>query len=305
MYDIIGDVHGHYTLLKKLLKFLGYEKNSAGYAHPERKAVFVGDFVNRGPEIRQTIRLIRNMTDSGSAFAILGNHEVNTILYHLKTPDKIPLLQIVSKRSLSVSQTIQEFRNFPEEWKDYRKWLRTLPFYLDFGDIRIVHACWKDENISLLKENLPDRKIPKSVFRDLVLNSKSPLSQAILQTTRGIYHMLPHDLALYDDHRRLHHFYRMKWWEDPSGKTFQENSFESKFRLPGYTIPPEIAPVGSDYPEEAPPVFFGHYCLGNGPYPIRKNLCCVDGCVIMSKKLAAYRWNGEKELIPENMVFVR
>ena len=46
MYDIIGDVHGHYTLLKKLLKSLGYEKDTSGYHHPERKAVFVGDFLN-------------------------------------------------------------------------------------------------------------------------------------------------------------------------------------------------------------------------------------------------------------------
>jgi len=305
MYDIIGDVHGHYSLLIKLLKSMGYVKNSSGYYHPERKTILVGDFVSRGPEIRQTIRLIRGMTESGHCHTILGNNEVNAILHYLKTPEKVPLLKKGSKRSAFISPIVQDFRNDPAEWDDHRKWLRTLPFFLDFGEIRIVHACWKEENIGILREMLPPGKTPKFIFRDLVLNSKTPLSQAILQTTRGIHHMLPHDITIYDHRRIMHHFYRMKWWEDPAGKTFREISFESKFRLPDYTIPPEIAPVGSTYPEDAPPVFFGHYCLGNGPFPIRNNLCCVDGCVITAKKLAAYRWDGEKELLPEKMVFVR
>lgn len=65
MYDIIGDVHGHATLLKNLLLSMGYVKSRSGYFHPERKAVFVGDFVNRGPEIRQSVELIRKMTEGG------------------------------------------------------------------------------------------------------------------------------------------------------------------------------------------------------------------------------------------------
>ena len=77
MYDIIGDVHGHYTLLKKLLKTLGYEKKSAGYHHPERKPVFVGDFISRGPEIRQTIKLIRKMTEGKTVVII--EHDMDVV----------------------------------------------------------------------------------------------------------------------------------------------------------------------------------------------------------------------------------
>lgn len=305
MLDIIGDVHGHCTLLKNLLKSMGYQKSSAGYQHPERKAVFVGDFVSRGPEIRQTIRLIRQMTEAGHAYTILGNNEVNAILHFLKNPEKGPLLKKGSKRSAFIGPILLEFRNDPPEWEDHRKWLRTLPFFLDFGNVRIVHACWKNEHIELLRTELPEGKIPKATFRDLVLTPASPLSQAILQTTRGIHHILPHDLALFDNHRRIHHFYRIKWWEDPVGKTFQQNSMESKFLLPNYTIPPEISPTGGTYPEDAPPVFFGHYCMGNGPFPLRNNLCCVDGCVMMSKKLVAYRWDGEQTLTEDKILFVR
>ena len=305
MFDIIGDIHGHASLLKRLLKEMGYKKGTSGYFHPERKIIFVGDFINRGPEIRQTVQMIRNMTENENAYAVLGNHEVNAVLFHLKDALKAPLLKKESLRSLSVGQTILEFRNYPEEWKGHLKWFRSLPFYLEFENLRVVHACWKDDNIEILKNELPTVKKSKQIFRTLVSDPKSTLSQAILQTTRGIHHVLPPDLAVFDNHRRMHRFYRMRWWDDPTGLTFQQNSFETKFSLPEYTIPPEILPVTVPYPEDAPPVFFGHYRRGNGPFIIKENICCLDGSVTVKKRLIAYRWDGEKVLDPEKLVFVK
>jgi len=61
MYDIIGDIHGHFLQLKELLKKLGYSKAGGYYSHPEKKAIFVGDLVNRGPEARKTVKLVRRM----------------------------------------------------------------------------------------------------------------------------------------------------------------------------------------------------------------------------------------------------
>ncbi len=98
MYDIIGDVHGQAALLKKLLLKLGYEKGEKGYFHPNRKAVFVGDFINRGSEIRKTIRIIRTMVENGNAFAVLGNHEINAILFHLKDEGGKPLVKEPRKK---------------------------------------------------------------------------------------------------------------------------------------------------------------------------------------------------------------
>jgi hypothetical protein len=305
MYDIIGDVHGHATLLIKLLKASGYKNRRTGYVHTDRKAIFVGDFINVGPEIRQTLQIIRRMTEEGNAFTILGNHELNAILFSLKDENKLPLLKKESNRSLSMAQTILEFKDYPEEWKDYLKWLRKLPLFFEEDGIRVVHACWNDMNIQIIKNELPSGKKPKRIFRNLVLDVRSPLSQSILQTTRGIHHILPPDIRLYDNYRRNHHFYRIKWWTDPAGMTFQQFSFESKFKLPDYTIPPQILPETEPYPSEAPPVFFGHYCQRNGPFIIRDNVCCVDACVRSKKKLVMYRWDGEKVLDPEKLRFIK
>ncbi|HNU76752.1 MAG: metallophosphoesterase [Prolixibacteraceae bacterium] len=303
MFDIIGDIHGCASLLKTLLKRLGYEKKGMTFIHPERKAVFVGDFVNRGQEIRQTLQIIRGMVESGHALAILGNHEIEAVLFSIKRDKKESPLNKDGKRYDSVHETVLQFSNFRDEWKSYCKWLRSLPLFIEEEGVRIVHACWKDENIQLIRDELPPGKIPKAVLRNLVLDSRSPLSQAILQSTRGIHLIMPPNLRVYDNLRRNHHLFRIRWWESPVGMTFQQFSFESKFKLPAYTIPPEILHENEPYPEDAPPVFFGHYCRGNGPHVIRGNLCCVDACVTGTKRLAAYRWDGETQLSPEKMVF--
>lgn len=304
MYDIIGDIHGYASLLKKLLKQLGYQRSGGSYAHPERKAVFVGDFTNRGPEIRLTMQIIRQMVDNGAAYAILGNHEISNLLFHLKNELKQPLLRELGKRYFSVSQTENEFRPYKEEWKEYRQWMRSLPLFLELDGLRVIHAYWSDRNVAILKKGLPDGRMPKQVLRDLVLQSQSPLSQAILQSTRGIHLVLPSDLKIYDHRNRNHRFFRIKWWESPYGLSFHDFSFESKFHLPRYTIPPEFYPDYEVYPEDAPHVFFGHYCRGKGPHIIRGNVCCVDACVTTRFKLAAYRWNGEKSLSEDNLVMV-
>ena len=65
MYDLIGDIHGHATELEELLAKLGYTKNSKGiYQHPNRKVIFLGDFIDRGEEIREVLQIAKSMTDN-------------------------------------------------------------------------------------------------------------------------------------------------------------------------------------------------------------------------------------------------
>src|SRR5205085_145931 len=85
-FDILGDLHGCCDELEALLQQLGYRATTSelsplwanlAYAHPEgRKAVFVGDLVDRGPRIVDTVRLVRNMIVAGSAFCVPGNHDM-------------------------------------------------------------------------------------------------------------------------------------------------------------------------------------------------------------------------------------
>ena len=51
-FDLIGDIHGHAAPLRRLLGRLGYEETDGCYRHPERRLIFLGDFIDRGPAIR-------------------------------------------------------------------------------------------------------------------------------------------------------------------------------------------------------------------------------------------------------------
>jgi protein phosphatase len=81
-FDVIGDVHGCRAELETLLDRLGYavardaEGRAAGAHHPERRAVFLGDLVDRGPDTPGVLRLVMGMVAAGDALCVAGNHEV-------------------------------------------------------------------------------------------------------------------------------------------------------------------------------------------------------------------------------------
>jgi protein phosphatase len=89
-FDIIGDVHGCCDELQELLGQLGYSETrleandplwgNRSSLHPEgRRAIFLGDLVDRGPRILDTVRLVRNMVAHGSAMCVPGNHDVKLL----------------------------------------------------------------------------------------------------------------------------------------------------------------------------------------------------------------------------------
>jgi calcineurin-like phosphoesterase family protein len=78
-YDIIGDIHGHADALRRLLIKLGYIEVDHVFRHEARKIIFVGDFVDSGPDQIEVLRIARTMCEAGTATAVLGNHEFNAI----------------------------------------------------------------------------------------------------------------------------------------------------------------------------------------------------------------------------------
>jgi protein phosphatase len=84
-FDIIGDVHGCRTELEQLLEKLGYaiDRDAAGRPvnarHPGRRAIFLGDLVDRGPDTPGVLRLVMGMVAAGTAFCVTGNHEAKLL----------------------------------------------------------------------------------------------------------------------------------------------------------------------------------------------------------------------------------
>ena len=72
MYDVIGDIHGHSDALRRLLATLGYEMRDGCFRHADRKVIFVGDFIDRGPAIKDVLEIARTMVERGTALAVMG-----------------------------------------------------------------------------------------------------------------------------------------------------------------------------------------------------------------------------------------
>ncbi len=71
-YDVIGDVHGHARQLRGLLGTLGYVERDGAYRHAERRAVFIGDLIDRGPEQVEALRIARAMVDAAQVSVVVN-----------------------------------------------------------------------------------------------------------------------------------------------------------------------------------------------------------------------------------------
>ena len=115
MIDLIGDIHGHADKLEALLLKLGYEKINGVYSHSESKAVFVGDYIDRGPKIRETLKIVRTMVESDKAIALMGNHEYNALCFHFQESEGGHLRKHLIKNIVQHFETLKQFQNKQSE----------------------------------------------------------------------------------------------------------------------------------------------------------------------------------------------
>jgi polynucleotide kinase-phosphatase len=140
-FDIIGDVHGCCDELEQLLAQLGYERNDGGpWAHPAgRKAIFVGDLVDRGPRIVDTLKTVMSMSQAGTALCVPGNHDI-------KLKRKLEGRDVTVSHGLD--RTLQELDQQTSEFRsEVQKFLDGLVSHYVFDDGRLVvaHAGMKAE----------------------------------------------------------------------------------------------------------------------------------------------------------------
>lgn len=303
MYDLIGDIHGYAQKLEELLKKLGYSKQNGIYSHPERKALFVGDYIDRGPQIRETLQIVRSMTESGNAVALMGNHEYNALCFHFQNPAGVHLRNHLIKNVVQHYETLRQFQNRQDEYEDYIEWFLSLPLYYETDDFRVVHACWEKENIDYLRKTLVNDRLTK----ELVYESAKPgtkLFDVIDETLKGKEIALPGDLSFFDKDGTKRKEFRIKWWENPAEMTYRSLSVEKIDQLPDTLVQLSELKSSDYYQADDKKMFFGHYWLKGRPQIYRENICCLDYSVAKGGNLVAYRLNSEEKLDNGNLAFV-
>ena len=144
-FDIVGDVHGCCDELEQLLGELGYVPGPDGAPrHPEgRIAILLGDLVDRGPRILDTVALVRRMVAAGSARCVPGNHDQK--LLRALRGRKVQVTHGLD-RSLAEVAAIPEERRAAET-EDLAIFLDGLVSHLvlDEGRLVVAHAGLKEE----------------------------------------------------------------------------------------------------------------------------------------------------------------
>jgi hypothetical protein len=323
MYDVIGDVHGHADALGRLLDEMGYRERGGVYRHASRRAVFVGDLIDRGPEIPRTLQIVRGMVEDGAALAVMGNHEYNALAFHTRRPgreDFAPDAWVrphTPRRNAQYAETLRQFggtfesveplEQCPPALREQLEWCRSLPLWLELEGCRVVHACWDPEQIAVLADGLRRYGAVNDAFLIEAGTQGTALEEAVEDVLKGKEITLPEDEPFFDHEENRRRKVRVQWFREPADDSFQT------YALPGgtperpYSVQPlpdapdcTVRPYGRD----EPPVFFGHYWLADErPRLLAHNVCCVDYSVARGGFLCAYRWDGERDLSEEKFVW--
>lgn len=140
-FDIIGDVHGCYDELIQLLTELGYEVAADGSdAIPPagRRALFLGDLVDRGPDSPAVLRLVMGMVAAGHALCVPGNHD-SKLQRHLTGASVRP--------SHGLAETIAQLATQPATFRaEVATFIDNLVshYVLDDGNLVVAHAGLKE-----------------------------------------------------------------------------------------------------------------------------------------------------------------
>lgn len=122
---VIGDVHGHYDGLIKLMEFIAPTSEDQVY--------FLGDLIDRGPKSSHVVNFVKE----NNYGCLLGNHE--QMFFKIVTGDHISTSAMQAWLYGGGQATIASYEKGTIP-KQHLEWLESLPLYLDLGDIWLTHA---------------------------------------------------------------------------------------------------------------------------------------------------------------------
>jgi len=294
LYDIIGDIHGRAALLQQMLEKLAYAKHSGVYQHTERKAIFLGDFINKGPHTKEVLQIVRPMVEQGYAYAVVGNHELNLIGYFQKHDEGGYIRPHTEKNTDQHVPTFQSFAGEQPLLHHYIDWMKTLPLYLEIDGIRLAHAYWHQESIDFLQQNYERVSLHDALLRNMTPGS--PTAKAVDELLVGLKLKLPtasSDIP-----------FKTKWWHVGHSHAYQSLAIRPDTSLGNPHISYGREEVNTyTYPKEAPPFFFGHYNLPGKPRLLADNYSCLDYNLEEQPLLVGYRWQGEQRLQEAHLLY--
>jgi hypothetical protein len=297
--DIIGDIHGELTALLSLLKKLGYD--DLGRHREGRKLVFVGDLIDRGPDSPGVLRTVMRLVSSGNAQCIAGNHELNAIRNESQK-NRSGEGWWYGRREPEYDYTLVDE---DEKQGSFLPFLRSLPGALEREDLRVIHACWHEPSIDVLRgttsvidgfkreEAANEPRLAELRTELQAMMKRSNLVPGAIRDKENKLHLIP-ELARVDEANQMGNaikvatsgmervaedsFWasgkwrmvrRVPWWEEYSGKPVVVGHYWRRY-----------SPASRSHSEKASADVFGHLSPEHTLGPER-NVMCIDYSVGM------------------------
>lgn len=316
-FDIIGDVHGHAAELNILLQHLGYAVRNGAYRHPDRKALFVGDLFNRGPESRAAIDIVMKMCQTDEAVAVVGNHEYNDRLIALRDAHGFEI-RSDKKDMTRFEETMAEYAALNDDgatWHAHQMFLYGLPLYYENAHVRISHAARNPRHMDLLAKETTDGYLSDAQMIAVEKEyGASDFASAVIDTVRGPIVRLHELEPLGFKPQGGRDVMRVKWWalkagahQDTDEVAVENILLDIPKEWRGRTIPFGLIRSHIFEDNDPRPHFFGHYKLNDTPPHITstKHQCLDFGTFTVNGKLTAYRFDiGDTVLLPEKLVTI-
>lgn len=316
-YDVIGDIHGFADKLEDLLKLLGYRQDGESYIPPNgRKALFLGDLIDRGPQQMRVLEIVRSMVDASHALCIMGNHEFNAVAYATEDPFN-PGERLRPNRADTVkcrknreqhAEFLAQVTEGSAEYLGWIEWFKTLPPFMDLGGIRVVHGCWDGASVATLNAGGWGQHSPLSqevlleVCRMEENGRESPMMRARKLLTCGLELPLPEGKFILDKSGHRHEEIRIANWRDWATQFHQVALIPAgqEEQLRGMEWPSDLVISAI----EGAPIFVGHHWFSGHPMIESPKLACLDWSAAKDGPLVAYRWDEESELRNDKLAWV-
>lgn len=261
-----------------------------------RKALFLGDLIDRGPQNIEVVRTAKAMCEAGEAVCLMGNHELNAI--HYATPDPMREGEFLRPHS---AKNLKQHQAFLEEYKfeqdllaEHLDWFKTLPLWVDHAEFRAIHACWSSEHLERFSQSERDGSDRSEQFWLRTARADDRHMDAVEVLLKGAEYTLPPGVSYRDKDGNERTVARLQWWGEQRDWRSTVWAWEEVYQeLERHKFD---AQRGLFNDNDERPVFFGHYWVpprrGQPWIVAPPKAVCLDFCAGSGGPLGVYRWSA-------------
>lgn len=246
----IGDIHGQYEKLLKLLDHLSFDLDDLESNVGNAQLVFMGNLIDSpsGFEGDQLglLQLVESLVAQNHAYCLLGNHEFNAIGWATQLRPGEWARPHSAHDFVQHQSFLETLGEGSEEHLYWINWFKKRPFFVDFESVHAIHACWNEQALTAIEPYLNDDHSLKEEYWINAFDPDHELFALCEILLKGAEYPLPKGESFFDITGGIGTPKHAEWWW----------VYEQQ--------------------ENVKPVVIGHYSLTGLPEAKSKNVICVD-----------------------------